>query len=119
MKIGTIVGGKKVEDVKLIRHNNLIQVFRQVSELQEEGYKVNLNSVRDNGIIKQLYMFKTEEQPVKTTTKANASASEANTGVSEAPKQAAEQQKEESGSNVAETAKKPTAKRTASKTATQ
>ena len=55
-KLGTVVKDKKVVDIKRIWHVSLIHVMRQMEEYRNQGYELDLSSVRDLGIQKQLNM---------------------------------------------------------------
>lgn len=59
-KLGTVVKDKKVVDIKRIWHVSLIHVMRQMEEYRNQGYELDLSSVRDLGIQKQLNMVKFE-----------------------------------------------------------
>ena len=59
-KLGTVVKDKKVVDIKRVWHVSLIHVMRQMEEYRNQGYELDLSSVRDLGIQKQLNMVKFE-----------------------------------------------------------
>ena len=60
MKIGNIVNGLTVVDVKRVNKLNLIQFLKDVNSYLELGYKVDVNSGRQVGLVLQADMFKTE-----------------------------------------------------------
>ena len=60
MKVGNIVNGLAVVDVKRINKMNLIQFTKAVSEYIELGYKLDVNSSRQVGLVLQMDMYKLE-----------------------------------------------------------
>ena len=96
MKVGNIVNGLAVTDVKRINKMNLIQFTKAVSEYIEQGYKIDVHSSRQVGLVLSVDVFKTEEtnlgvtKPVTETvitneTKEYTSSTEEETGNSEVP----------------------------------
>ena len=61
MKVGNIVNGMTVVDVKRVNKMNLIQFTKAVSEYIEQGYKLDVNSSRQVGLVLSVDLFKTEE----------------------------------------------------------
>ena len=60
MKVGNIVNGLAVVDVKRVNKMNLIQFTKAVSEYIELGYKLDVNSSRQVGLVLQMDMYKLE-----------------------------------------------------------
>lgn len=60
MKVGNIVNGLAVVDVKRVNKMNLIQFTKAVSEHIELGYKLDVNSSRQVGLVLQMDMYKLE-----------------------------------------------------------
>lgn len=60
MKVGNIVNGLVVVDVKRVNKMNLIQFTKAVSEYIEKGYKLDVNSSRQIGLVLQMDMYKLE-----------------------------------------------------------
>lgn len=60
MKVGNIVDGLAVIDVKRINKMNLIQFTKAVSEYIEQGYKLDVNSSRQVGLVLQMDVYKLE-----------------------------------------------------------
>lgn len=60
MKVGNLVNGLVVTDVKRINKMNLIQFTKAVSEYIEQGYKLDVNSSRQVGLVLQCDMYKLE-----------------------------------------------------------
>ena len=61
MKVGNIVNGLAVVDVKRVNKMNLIQFTKAVSEYIEQGYKLDVHSSRQVGLVLSVDLFKTEE----------------------------------------------------------
>lgn len=61
MKVGNLVNGIAVVDVKRVNKLNLIQFLKDVNSYLELGYKVDVNSGRQIGLVLQVDVFKTEE----------------------------------------------------------
>ena len=64
MKVGNTVDGLTVVDVKRVNKMNLIQFTKAVSEYIEKGYKLDVNSSRQVGLVLMVDLFKTEEPKV-------------------------------------------------------
>lgn len=60
MKVGNIIDGLAVVDVKRVNKMNLIQFTKAVSEYIEQGYKLDVNSSRQVGLVLMVDLFKTE-----------------------------------------------------------
>lgn len=60
MKVGNIVNGLVVVDVKRINKMNLIQFTKAVSEYIEQGYKIDVHSSRQVGLVLQCDVYKLE-----------------------------------------------------------
>lgn len=60
MKVGNIVDGLAVIDVKRINKMNLIQFTKAVSEYIEQGYKIDVHSSRQIGLVLQCDLYKLE-----------------------------------------------------------
>ena len=60
MKVGNIVNGLAVTDVKRINKMNLIQFTKAVSEYVELGYKLDVHSSRQVGLVLQVDLYKLE-----------------------------------------------------------
>ena len=61
MKVGNLVNGIAVVDVKRVNKLNLIQFLKDVNSYLELGYKIDVNSGRQVGLVLQTDMFKTEQ----------------------------------------------------------
>ena len=61
MKVGNIVNSLEVIDVKRVNKMNIIQFTKAVSEYIDQGYKIDVNSARQIGLVLQVDVFKTEE----------------------------------------------------------
>ena len=60
MKVGNIIDGLAVVDVKRVNKMNLIQFTKAVSEYIEQGYKIDVHSSRQVGLVLQCDMYKLE-----------------------------------------------------------
>ena len=60
MKVGNLVGGLEVVDVKRVNKLNLIQFLKEVDSYLQQGYRIDVNSARQVGLVLQTDMFKTE-----------------------------------------------------------
>ena len=96
MKVGNLVNGLAVIDVKRVNKLNLIQFLKDVNSYLELGYKIDVNSGRQVGLVLSVDVFKTEEtnlgvtKPVTETvitneTEEDTSSTEDETGTSEVP----------------------------------
>lgn len=61
MKVGNLVGGLEVVDVKRVNKLNLIQFLKEVDSYLQQGYKLDVNSARQVGLVLQVDTYKTEE----------------------------------------------------------
>lgn len=69
MKVGNLVEGYEVVDVKRVNKLNLIQFSKAVSEYIDQGYKLDVNSARQVGLVLQIDMYKldtTKKEVVNT-----------------------------------------------------
>ena len=60
MKVGNLVNGLTVTDVKRVNKLNLIQFLKDVNSYLELGYKIDVNSGRQVGLVLSVDVFKTE-----------------------------------------------------------
>ena len=60
MKVGNVIGGLEVTDVKRVNKLNLIQFLKEVDNYLQQGYRIDVNSARQVGLVLQADMFKTE-----------------------------------------------------------
>lgn len=60
MKVGNIINGLTVTDVKRVNKLNLIQFLKDVNSYLELGYKIDVNSGRQVGLVLQADVYKTE-----------------------------------------------------------
>ena len=60
MKVGNIVNGLAVVDVKRVNKMNLIQFTKAVSAYIELGYKIDVHSSRQIGLVLQCDLYKLE-----------------------------------------------------------
>ena len=60
MKVGNLVAGLAVTDVKRVNKLNLIQFLKDVNSYLELGYKIDVNSGRQVGLVLSVDVFKTE-----------------------------------------------------------
>ena len=60
MKVGHIIDGLEVVDVKRVNKMNLIQFTKAVSEYIELGYKIDVHSSRQVGLVLSVDMYKLE-----------------------------------------------------------
>ena len=61
MKVGNIIGGLEVTDVKRVNKLNLIQFLKEVDNYLQQGYQIDVTSGRQVGLVLQTDMFKTEQ----------------------------------------------------------
>ena len=61
MKVGNLVGGLEVVDVKRVNKLNLIQFLKDVDGYLQQGYRIDVNSARQVGLVLQADVYKTEE----------------------------------------------------------
>ena len=60
MKVGNLVNGLAVIDVKRVNKMNIIQFTKAVSEYIDQGYKIDVNSSRAVGLVLMVDMYKLE-----------------------------------------------------------
>ena len=60
MKVGHIIDGLEVVDVKRVNKMNLIQFTKAVSEYIEQGYKLDVHSSRQVGLVLRMDVYKLE-----------------------------------------------------------
>ena len=60
MKVGNIVNSLEVVDVKRVNKMNIIQFTKAVSEYIDQGYKLDVNSARQIGLVLMANLYKTE-----------------------------------------------------------
>ena len=60
MKVGHIIDGLEVVDVKRVNKMNLIQFTKAVSEYIEQGYKIDVHSSRQVGLVLSVDCYKLE-----------------------------------------------------------
>ena len=60
MKVGNLVNSLAVVDVKRVNKLNLIQFLKDVNSYLELGYKIDVNSGRQVGLVLSVDVFKTE-----------------------------------------------------------
>ena len=60
MKVGQIIGGLTITDVKRVNKLNLIQFLKEVDSYLKQGYQIDVNSARQVGLVLMTNMFKTE-----------------------------------------------------------
>ena len=60
MKVGNTIGGMTVTDVKRVNKLNLIQFLKEVDNYLQQGYRIDVNSARQVGLVLQADLYKTE-----------------------------------------------------------
>lgn len=60
MKVGNIIGGLEVVDVKRVNKLNLIQFLKEVDIYLQKGYQIDVTSGRQVGLVLQVDVYKTE-----------------------------------------------------------
>ena len=60
MKVGNLVNGLAVVDVKRVNKLNLLQFLKDVNSYLELGYKIDVNSGRQVGLVLMVDVYKTE-----------------------------------------------------------
>ena len=60
MKVGHIIGGLEVTDVKRVNKLNLIQFLKEVDSYLQQGYQIDVNSARQVGLVLMADVYKTE-----------------------------------------------------------
>ena len=71
MKIGNIVDGLTVVDVKRVNKLNLIQFLKDVNSYLELDYKIDVNSGRQVGLVLQCDVYKLESASNVASTKSD------------------------------------------------
>ena len=61
MKVGNLVNGLAVVDVKRITSLNLTAFTRDIVKYLDEGYRIDVSSTREVGLQKRVDMFKVED----------------------------------------------------------
>ena len=61
MKVGNLVNDLAVIDVKRVNKMNIIQFTKAVSEYIDQGYKLDVNSARQIGLVLQVDCYKLED----------------------------------------------------------
>ena len=60
MKVGNVIGGLTVTDVKRVNKLNLIQFLKEVDSYLQQGYQIDVNSARQVGLVLMADLYKTE-----------------------------------------------------------
>ena len=60
MKVGNLIGGKEVTDVKRVNKLNLIQFLKEVDSYLQQGYQIDVTSGRQVGLVLSVDVYKTE-----------------------------------------------------------
>ena len=60
MKVGNLVNGLAVTDVKRVNKLNLIQFLKEVDSYLQQGYQIDVTSGRQVGLVLQADVYKTE-----------------------------------------------------------
>ena len=60
MKVGNLIGGKEVTDVKRVNKLNLIQFLKEVDNYLQQGYQIDVTSGRQVGLVLMADLYKTE-----------------------------------------------------------
>lgn len=60
MKVGNLIGGLEVVDVKRVNKLNLIQFLKEVDSYLQQGYQIDVTSGRQVGLVLQADVYKTE-----------------------------------------------------------
>lgn len=60
MKVGNIINGLTVTDVKRVNKLNLIQFLKEVDSYLQKGYKLDVTSGRQVGLVLMADLYKTE-----------------------------------------------------------
>ena len=61
MKVGNTIGGLEVTDVKRVNKLNLIQFLKEVDNYLQQGYRIDVNSTRQVGLVLQADVYKVEQ----------------------------------------------------------
>ena len=60
MKVGNLLNGLAVTDVKRVNKLNLIQFLKEVDNYLQQGYQIDVTSGRQVGLVLSVDVFKTE-----------------------------------------------------------
>ena len=60
MKVGNIIGGLEVTDVKRVNKLNLITFLKEVDSYLQQGYQIDVTSGRQIGLVLMADLYKTE-----------------------------------------------------------
>ena len=60
MKVGNTINGMTVTDVKRVNKLNLIQFLKEVDNYLQQGYRIDVNSARQVGLVLMADVYKTE-----------------------------------------------------------
>ena len=60
MKVGNIINGLTVTDVKRVNKLNLIQFLKEVDSYLQQGYQIDVTSGRQVGLVLMANLYKTE-----------------------------------------------------------
>ena len=60
MKVGNLIGGKEVTDVKRVNKLNLITFLKEVDSYLQQGYQIDVTSGRQVGLVLMANLYKTE-----------------------------------------------------------
>ena len=60
MKVGYLLNGLEVVDVKRVNKLNLIQFLKEVDSYLQQGYQIDVTSGRQVGLVLQADVYKTE-----------------------------------------------------------
>ena len=71
MKVGNLVNDLAVIDVKRVNKMNIIQFTKAVSEYIDQGYKIDVNSARQIGLVLQVDCYKLEDNKKEDSTTAD------------------------------------------------
>ena len=63
MKVGNIIGGLEVTDVKRVNKLNLITFLKEVDSYLQQGYQIDVTSGRQVGLVLMANLYKTEAAP--------------------------------------------------------
>ena len=60
MKVGNTINGLTVTDVKRVNKLNLIQFLKEVDNYLQQGYRIDVNSARQVGLVLMANVYKAE-----------------------------------------------------------
>ena len=72
MKVGNLIGGKEVTDVKRVNKLNLITFLKEVDSYLQQRYPLDVTSGRQVGLVLMANLYKTEAAPSGTVRSTNA-----------------------------------------------